>query len=191
MNNSYLQSFVAGVASIACTVMALQLTTPSTGDLHGFLSQWHVLLAHFNSFFLIFILYASYSKEFGRVKYVDTGTIMVNCLWMIFLALMPFATSWLEHFPNHTIPELFFVAVLFACIVTDRWVIYMLIKNNPQQSFSSRAGIKERAPIYIALVVAAINSFIFPVFNLAIYLILTGYMTWLMFKNRSQDVSIL
>lgn len=191
MKNSFLQGFSAGVASIAATVMVLQLTIPSSGDVNGLLSQWHALLAHFNSFFLIYILWYSYSKEFGRVTLVDSGVVMINGLWLIFLALLPFATGWLEKFPSQTLPELFFAVIFTICLILDRATIASLMKQNPEAHFSERIGLKARIPIYVALGISFITAFLFPIANVFIMVGITIYMTVLMIKTRYQDISII
>lgn len=191
MKSSILQNFVAGAASIAATIMVLQLSTPEAGDLMGLISQWPSLLAHFVSFFLIFILWYSYSKEISKVDEVDSAILLVNALWLIFLVLIPFATAWLQKYPTKAGPEFFFTLILSLCLFFDRLTISMLEKENPHIVFSKRIGMEARAPIYLTIFASFVISVLFPGFNGILLSAITIYMAWLMVKTRRQNISII
>ncbi len=190
MKNSTLQGFVSGVVSIAATIMVLQLTTPLEGDYHALIDQWQTLLAHFNSFFLIYIIWYYHTKEFAHVQNVTADVVVSVGLWMIFLALIPFATSWIEHFPDDTTPQAVYVALIFICIVTNTFTERLLKKDNPNITFSSEASKKETIPLYALLLLAFINSFLFPGLNVILIFGITVYVLYLTIKHSNQDYSL-
>lgn len=191
MKSSTLQNFTSGVVSIAATIMVLQLTTPTKGDITGLLNQWQTLLAHYDSFFLIFILWFVHARQIDRVVNLRSDNVIFIAVWLIFLSLIPFSTSWVEHFPNHTAPEAVYVGLLFICLELNNLVLEKLARDNPNINFSTRVPFKERLPIYIALIIAFINAFLFPLFDLFIILAVTLYLTYLVIKHRNDDMRVI
>lgn len=188
MKTSLLESLIVGIVSIASTIMVIQLVVPDSGELRALVLEWRTLLAHYISFFLLFMLWYNHAKEFSRVESVKPDIVLFNAIWLIFLALIPFATGWLERFPNDTAPEALFVLLFSLCIIINSFIIKSLEREYPDVTFSTRLSILERFPIYIALVIAFINSFFFPFVNLFILFALTVYMIFLILKHRNDDV---
>lgn len=191
MKTSVLQSFTVGVVSIAATIMVLQLTTPESGEFSAFIKEWQTLLAHYISFFLLFILWFFHAKEFSRVEIISPEIALLDGIWLIFLALIPFATGWLERFPNSTAPELVFIVIFTICILLNNLMVDLLKNKHPEANFSKRLVFIKRLPIYVVLVVCMINAFFFPIFNLGILFFLTIYMIYLILRHSNEDVFIL
>lgn len=191
MKSSDLSGFTSGVVTIAATIMVLQLTTADSGNWKALTDQWQTFIGHYNSFFLIYILWYNHAKEFSKVEYIKPDLVIFNGIWLIFLALIPFATSWVEHYPNYTAPEISFAILWIICIFISGRMNVTLYRENPETEFSIRLNFKYRLPIYIALAVALINAFIIPFLNVFIYLIITIYMTILILHTREKDVTII
>lgn len=190
MKTSVLQSFTSGVVSIAATIMVLQLTTPASGDFSGIFNEWPTLLGHFNSFFIIYILWYFHAKEVERTEYIPPDVVLLNGLWLIFLAIIPFVTGWIEKFPNSTLPHATFSVLFLICVLLNALLLKKLIKDTPNVQFSSRLSFKQRWPIYLLLVLAIINSFLFPFLDFFIELAIVIYMVALILIHRKDDVFI-
>lgn len=190
MKTSTLSGFTVGIITISATIMVLQLTTPNADTWASLITEWKTFVAHFNSFFLIFILWYSHAKEFSRIESISSDIVIYTGLWLIFMAIIPFSTSWVEEYPNGTIPEVFFSILIFIVIAISN-IIQRCLKNEyPNVNFSTRADLKFRLPIYLGIAIALINSFLFPIFNPLVYLIIVIYMTVLIVKTKTKDIRI-
>lgn len=190
MKTSALQAMVVGVVSISSTIMVIQLVQPTSGSWIVFREEWRTLLSHFISFFFIYILWYNHTKEMGRISSVKADVVIYNAFWLIFLAIIPFATNWVERYPNGVASEFTFVMVTLICILINNLIIDNLRREYPNVSFSTRANKVERLPIYIGLFIALVNSFIFPFFNIFILFAIILYMVYMIIKNKDKDVSI-
>jgi uncharacterized membrane protein len=97
MNTGRLEAFSDGVFAVAATLLVLNVAVPIVGA-HGSLGealgkQWPVYVAYANSFITIGIIWINHHAMISRLRAADHSILMLNLLLLLWVALLPFATS--------------------------------------------------------------------------------------------------
>jgi uncharacterized membrane protein len=99
MDRSRLEAFSDGVFAVAITLLAFNIAVkgPGHGKLWGWHGQlWHLwptFLAYLVSFFVIGIIWVNHHGLLQSVKAVDRTLLFLNLLLLLFVVLIPFATT--------------------------------------------------------------------------------------------------
>ena len=87
-------AFSDGVFAIAITLLVLELPVPTGDDLLASLvEEWPEFLGYLMSFAFIGMSWMTHARVTGYMKGGDTGAAGLNLLALLFIALLPFATS--------------------------------------------------------------------------------------------------
>lgn len=94
--------FSDAVVAIAITLLALDISVPSTatGHLHfsDLANLWKPLTAFALSFFNIANFWRTHHAFFAYINRIDERLLWYNLLWLLFIVLFPFSTSLLSSF---------------------------------------------------------------------------------------------
>lgn len=89
-----------GVVAIAITLLVLDLTVPTvpadgtTGALPGLVAdQWHEFLGYVLSFLVVGLYWTLHRRVFVHIDRHDRGVLWLNLLFLLLVALVPYATS--------------------------------------------------------------------------------------------------
>jgi uncharacterized membrane protein len=105
MDRSRLEAFSDGVFAVAITLLALDLTVPGNG--HGPLveqlnEKWPAFLAYLISFFMIGIVWVNHHVLVRSIMKVDRMLLFLNLVLLLFVVLIPWATSTeASYFPDN------------------------------------------------------------------------------------------
>ncbi|GCF07954.1 TMEM175 family protein [Dictyobacter arantiisoli] len=92
-----LEAFSDGVMSVAITLLVLDIHVPDanthTSLLIGLLAQGPNYLGYITSFLVIGIFWANHHNMFRHIKYTDHNLLIINTIFLMFLAFIPFVTS--------------------------------------------------------------------------------------------------
>jgi len=96
MDRSRLEAFSDGVFAVAITLLALDLTVEGPG--HGPLidqlyDKWPAFLAYLISFFMIGVVWVNHHALVRSITKVDRLLLFLNLVLLLFVVLIPFATS--------------------------------------------------------------------------------------------------
>jgi uncharacterized membrane protein len=96
MSKARLEAFSDGVIAVAITLLALDLTVPEPR--HGELlmqlgNHWPQFAAYAVSFFTIGIIWVNHHARVSLIAEVDRTVLFLNLLLLLFVVLIPFATS--------------------------------------------------------------------------------------------------
>ena len=96
MSKARLEAFSDGVIAVAITLLALDLTVPEPG--HGMLltqlgDHWPQFAAYVVSFFTIGIIWVNHHARVSQIAKVDRTLLFINLVLLMFVVLIPFATS--------------------------------------------------------------------------------------------------
>jgi uncharacterized membrane protein len=96
MSKARLEAFSDGVIAIAITLLALDLTVPQPG--HGMLltqlgDHWPQFAAYVVSFFTLGIIWVNHHARVSLIARVDRTLLFINLVLLLFVVLIPFATS--------------------------------------------------------------------------------------------------
>ena len=121
-----LEAFTDGVFAIAATLLVLDLTTYALGKIDSDAEMWAALgamsplfLNFALSFLLLCLLWMTHVQQFEHVARVDSVLIWLNNARLLFIVLVPFATSLTTEYSEWLagrllMPVTFFLAILFS-----------------------------------------------------------------------------
>jgi uncharacterized membrane protein len=121
-----LEAFTDGVFAIAATLLVLDLTTHAFGDISSDADMWAALAGmwelFFNfalSFLLLCMLWMVHVQQFEHIARIDATLIWLNNARLLFIVLVPFATSMTTEYSEWQagrllMPVTFFMAILFS-----------------------------------------------------------------------------
>lgn len=119
-----LEAFTDGVFAIAATLLVLDLTSytlgPVTSDAGMWAAlggMWELFLNFVLSFLLLCLLWMTHVQQFEHVARVDATIVWLNSGRLLFIVLVPFATSLTTEYSEWTagrmlMPLTFFFAIL-------------------------------------------------------------------------------
>jgi len=121
-----LEAFTDGVFAIAATLLVLDLTTYAFGDITSDAAMWAALAGMWElflnfglSFVLLCLLWMTHVQQFEHVARIDFTLIWLNNARLLFIVLVPFATSMTTEYSEFLagrllMPVTFFLAIFFS-----------------------------------------------------------------------------
>ncbi len=176
-----LEALADGVFAIAMTLMVLELAIPFiSGDstnieiTKALFSIWPRLLTYFLSFMILGVFWLIHHFIFENVKAYDTTIAWLNIIFLMFVSLIPFTTSFLGEYFLETTPTLLYglQLLLMFFLGFSLWTYSTAKKRLVNADFDSNLakGAKVMGYIYfVILIIAIIFSFIKPVVSVSIY----------------------
>lgn len=165
-----LEAFTDGVFAIAATLLVLDLTTHSIGEITSDAQLWSALwgmqelfVNFFISFALLALLWTIHVRQFEYIERVDSAVTWLNHGRLLFIVLVPFATALTTEYSaflagRMSMPIAFFGALLFSWLQWG-WVSrhrsrFMSDRPTPDLHVEARAG---TSALIIAAVVVVIS----------------------------------
>lgn len=123
-----LEAFTDGVFAIAATLLVLDLTTHSIGEVGSDAEMWAALggmgelFVNFAlSFVLLCLLWMVHVQQFEHIARVDATLTWLNSARLLFVVLVPFATALTTDYSAYlagriAMPVTFFLAILLSWI---------------------------------------------------------------------------
>jgi uncharacterized membrane protein len=123
-----LEAFTDGVFAIAATLLVLDLTTHSLGEVSSDAEMWSALadmgglfLNFALSFVLLCLLWMVHVQQFEHIARVDSTMVWLNNGRLLFIVLVPFATGLTTEYSDFlaarlAMPVTFFLAILFGSL---------------------------------------------------------------------------
>lgn len=114
-----LLTFSDGVFAIAVTLLVLDLHKPtvSHGLLGALASEWPAYLAYALSFLIIGIIWAQHHQMFRYIARTDHPFILINVIFLMWAAIVPFPTAVLAHYLENTTERRTAVGVYAAVFI--------------------------------------------------------------------------
>ncbi|MFH8252066.1 TMEM175 family protein [Microbacterium sp. B2969] len=129
-----LEAFTDGVFAIAATLLVLDLTSHSLGEVDSDGELWSALggmgglfVNFLLSFGLLCLLWMIHVQQFEHIARVDSVVLWLNSARLLFIVLVPFATGLMTEYADYlagrlAMPLVFFFAIL-ASWLQYRWVL--------------------------------------------------------------------
>ena len=187
MNKSRVEAITDGIVAIAATIMVLELAIPSINDWPGILEIRHTFFAYLVSFFMIYIVWSMHHDLFEKAEVISRRAFMINGIWIFFLTLVPFTTSWVGTAPDAVVPEFLYPLNLLLWSGAFQWLDYQILKDNPGVDKDLSVSFSFRFFMYGTYVVCIILAFIRPVFNRYLLMLATLIMIiWTFLKKKEK-----
>lgn len=126
LRTTRLEAFTDGVFAIAATLLVLDLTSHSLGEVKTDAQMWSALagmgelfLNFALSFVLMCLLWMVHVQQFEHIARVDSTIVWLNNIRLLFVVLVPFATNLTTQYSDFlagrlAMPVTFFLAILFG-----------------------------------------------------------------------------
>ncbi|WP_347978143.1 TMEM175 family protein [Microbacterium sp. ProA8] len=123
-----LEAFTDGVFAIAATLLVLDLTTHTLGQVDSDADMWSALggmselfVNFVLSFALLCILWMVHVQQFEHIARVDSMMLWLNNARLLFIVLVPFATGLMTEYEQYyagrlAMPVTFFLAILVSWV---------------------------------------------------------------------------
>jgi uncharacterized membrane protein len=174
VDRSRLEAFSDGVFAVAITLLALNLTVAGPGHdtlLAQLNDHWPAFLAYLISFFMIGIVWVNHHVLVKAITAVDRTLLFLNLVLLLFVVLIPFATSTeADYFPANS-PDGQFAMTLYAGVFLGmsvgfagifEWTLHgqrVYQPLPPEKHWAARARFVGGGLVYVvAIVVAQINA---------------------------------
>ncbi len=126
---SRLEAFSDGVIAVAITLLVLEVHVPDIGVLKMPLldalgQQWASYLGYVTSFLVIGIFWANHHLLFKYIKRTDHFFLLINTLFLMCIAFVPFGTSLIETYMqkgkllDERIAAIVYSGILLLCAIT-------------------------------------------------------------------------
>jgi uncharacterized membrane protein len=174
MDRSRLEAFSDGVFAVAITLLALDLTVEGPG--HGPLidqltAKWPAFLAYLISFFMIGIVWVNHHALVRSITKVDRLLLFLNLVLLLFVVLIPFATSTEAAYFPHNNDDARLAMALYAGVFLGmslsfgaifEWTLHGDRVYQPvprERHWAARARFVGGGLVYVvAVIVAAFNA---------------------------------
>ena len=175
------QALADGIFAVAMTLMVLQLSVPviSGSEINSKLTQeligmWPKLISYFLSFFIVGMFWLIHHFIFDNIRYYDSTLAWLNILFLMFVSLIPFTTSFMcEYFLQNILTIIYgFQLFIMFFLGFSLWSYATGKKNLVDSSVDSTVikGAKIMGYIYFIIIsVALVLAFIMPVISILIY----------------------
>lgn len=175
-----LEAFTDGVFAIAATLLVLDLTTYAFGTISSdaqlwaaLAGMWELFLNFGLSFLLLCLLWMTHVQQFEHIARIDATLIWLNNLRLLFIVLVPFATSLTTEYSEWLagrllMPVTFFMAILFSAL---QW---MWAVRHRETMLPDLAGTDARAygrGAFSALLIAGVVVVLAPLVGSAAFLL--------------------
>ncbi len=118
-----IEAFSDGVIAVAITLLILNVQVPNVqiGLLQALLKQWPSYLGYVTSFLVITIFLANHHNMFRHIHQVDYALLLINSLFLMCIAFIPFVTSLLTQYitsptEQHTAAIVYGATLLFSAL---------------------------------------------------------------------------
>ena len=115
MNKNRLEAFSDGVIAIIITIMVLEIKTPESANIEGFLILLPTIFGYFLSFMFVGIYWNNHHHLLHSASKVSPLIMWTNLNLLFWLSLVPFATKWMDesHFDKFTV--IVYAILLLLC----------------------------------------------------------------------------
>lgn len=126
-----LEAFTDGVFAIAATLLVLDLTSNALGPISSDAQMWSALggmwqlfLNFVLSFLLLCLLWMTHVQQFEHVARVDATIVWLNSVRLLFIVLVPFATSLTTEYSEWYAGRMLMPLAFFGAILCS-WLQWM------------------------------------------------------------------
>ena len=164
-------AFSDGVMAIAITLLILEVRVPEIeprlidADLvRQVLALWPKYLGYFTSFWVIGLYWLAHHRIFGYIRGYDRRLLILNLLFLFFVAFMPFPTALLFSYPAKLITVAFYAGTLALMGLTLLWLWLYALRHRgfvdetlaPSTIRSTTRGLLATALIFLTSVAIAL-----------------------------------
>ena len=126
-----IEAFSDGVFAIVVTLLVLEIHVPQVSGMNvsaALIGSLTAMLPKFLSFVLSFMIvciwWVAHHHFFHVLKGADRGLLWFNCLFLLWLAFIPFPTALLGDYPHERVAVMCYAAVMGLAGLSFSWMRY-------------------------------------------------------------------
>ena len=129
-----LEAFSDGVMAVIITIMAFDLKTPVTANVHGLVNRVPSLLVYVLSFTVIGIYWNNHHHLLRATERINTAVMWTNLQLLFWLSLIPFATGWVGTAHARTLPAATYGAIALGAALAYYALVRAILRANPHDA---------------------------------------------------------
>jgi uncharacterized membrane protein len=133
------EAFSDGVMAVIITIMAFDLKTPGTPDLHGLAQRVAPLLVYVLSFTVIGIYWNNHHHLLRATERISGAVMWTNLHLLFWLSLVPFATAWVGTAHGRLLPAVTYGAVALGAALAYSALVQAILRANPDDEYLAAA----------------------------------------------------
>ena len=167
-----LEGFSDGVMAVIITIMAFQLKTPASADLHGLAGRLPALAVYVLSFTMVGIYWNNHHHLLRATRRISASVMWANLLLLFWLSLIPFATDWVGGAHGRSLPAATYGTVaLLAALAYFALVRAIVRANADDAAIAAAVGTDVKGTVSPLVYAAGVGlAFVSPYLAYACYL---------------------
>ena len=134
-----LEAFSDGVMAVIITIMAFDLKTPATPDLHGLSHRVAPLLVYVLSFTVIGIYWNNHHHLLRATERINGAVMWTNLYLLFWLSLVPFTTAWVGAAHGRSLPAVAYGVVALGAALAYTALVRAILRANPDDKHLAAA----------------------------------------------------
>lgn len=160
-----------GVLAIAATIMVLTLVAPEHGSIKEIMDRLPTLIAYAISYLQVFLTWHEHHDAFEDAKIINHRIFLLNCVWLFFVTLLPFATAVVGNDYDSAFSVRLYILVLFLVDTSIKFLCDLIVKVNQRDIRDSGIIHLIRRLTFAGYAVGIILTFIMPILAVAAVLV--------------------
>ena len=156
MGKGRLEAFSDGVLAIIITIMVLEMKVPLGDQLISLKPLLPVFISYILSFINIGIYWNNHHHLLRATQQISSGVMMANLHLLLWLSLVPFATSWIGADHNRSVPAATYGVVTTGAAISYFLLTRMILRANPKD-VALRAAVGKDVKGTASLVISALG----------------------------------
>src|SRR5271155_5701657 len=123
-----LEAFSDGVMAVIITIMAFDLKTPATPDLHGLAHRVAPLFVYVLSFTVIGIYWNNHHHLLRATERIGGAVMWTNLYLLLWLSFVPFTTAWVGTAHGRSLPAAVYGAVALGAALAYTVLVRAILR---------------------------------------------------------------
>jgi uncharacterized membrane protein len=151
MGAGRLTGLTDGVIAVIITIMVLEFAPPAGAALADLLPLVPVFLAYVLSFMTVGIYWNNHHHLLRATEQISAGVMWANLHFLLWLALVPFVTSWVGEHPGERWPTIVYGVVCLLTGLAYAILVRAILAANPGRAIVERLGRDRKSQVSVAL----------------------------------------
>lgn len=171
INKDRLIAITDGIIAIAATIMVLTLVAPDKASFAEIEQRLPTLIAYAISYMQIFLAWHEHHDAFADMKIINHRIFLINCVWLFFVTLLPFATATVGVSYNDAFSVRLYIFILFCIDLMIKIECDFIVKFNKKDIRDSAIIHLLRKLTMIGYALALIATFFMPAVAMGIIIV--------------------
>ncbi|MGI6736061.1 MAG: TMEM175 family protein [Anaerovoracaceae bacterium] len=177
MSKTRLEAMSDGILAIIITISVLELSAPEGNTWADLSANLHTLWAYLVGYIYIAIYWVNHHRLIASAAKISGRTLWANFLWLFFVSLIPFVTSWISKAGFEGAPVMSYSGILLLSAVTYHILALSIARANGRKTnlFKLIGGDRRSLITIIGYTAAIPLSYYFAIVPFILYIAIAIY----------------